>query len=132
MWIPLHFISLLHILVFCCCCSKSPTTNSVALEQHKSIILHFCSLKSDMNLSGLKFSICRTEFLSGVSRDESVSFTFPAFPGCPHLLDHGPLPSSKPAMADWVFTISTFWLWVFCIPLTFKNTYDDSGSTRLI
>lgn len=59
-----------------------------------------------------------TECLSGGSRRESVSLTFPAFRDCWHSLACDPLPSAKPVMSGWVILIlSSLWVFLFCIPL---------------
>lgn len=41
--------------------------------------------------------------VSAVLRGEAVFLPFVAFRDCPHSLAHGPLPSSKPAVASQIF-----------------------------
>lgn len=51
--------------------------------------------KSKMSLNRMKQDVDRAAFLSGGTRGESFSLSFPASRGCLHSLAHDPFPQSK-------------------------------------
>lgn len=120
-WLHWNFISELDMLVSYCFYSKLPQT--LWLKKTQTYHLTVLKIPSLEWISlGQNQGVWRVEFLYEVFRAESVFLAFLASQGCPQPLAYCPFPSSKPAMADSVFLMSTFWLWLFSLPLPCGKT----------
>ena len=99
------------VLFSCCCCNNLPHTLwlwTTQVDYHtvleaKSIIL---------GLTGLKSRCWQSCAPSGSSGGGSVFLLSSASRSCSHILVHGPLPFSKPALSAWVL-LKLLCLWFF-------------------